>query len=219
MKTAFFSLLAAGAALLVLPPAMAETAATAEGAASIQQIYEAGRCIVDRDRRAAVGILRAVPYDSLTADLSALPEPLARRCVRDLASPSATHLRGAIAQALFFRDFGGFGIEPARSIPLVDLGIPVQDSAEGSRRTDLYRWADCLVRNDAAHAERLMQSRLGSASEATAIDALRPFMAACAPAGAQMAVQPTELRSIIAQSAYHSMYRYWTRQLSPVRDQ
>ena len=44
-------------------------------------------------------------------------------------------------------------------------------------------------------------------------------MAACAPAGSQLSVLPLELRSLLAQSAYHSMYRYWTNQLDPVRDQ
>ena len=45
---------------------------------------------------------------------------------------------------------------------------------------------------------------------------LRPYLQVCAPAAAQFSVAPAELRAVIAQSAYHSMYRYWTRQLDPV---
>ena len=117
---------------------------------------------------------------------------------------------------MFFRDFGGFGLEPRRSVPLVNLALPVQDLPEGSVRNELYRWADCVVRNDADHSERLMQSRVGSETEATMIGHLRPYLEVCAPASAQFSVAPAELRAVIAQSAYHSMYRYWTRQLDPV---
>jgi hypothetical protein len=212
MMKALYSVLAAGAALCWTVPA------AADNGASVAQIYDAGRCFVSQDRRAAVGLLQSVPFDGLTADLSGLPRSLAR-CAQGLGNPTALHLRGGIAQALFFRDFGGFGLEPRRSAALVDLAIPVQDSEEGSRRTELYRWADCVVRNDAPHVERLMESRVGSEAEAAAIAALRNYMAACVPGGGQMTMQPSELRSVVAQSAYHSMYRYWARDLQPVRDQ
>ncbi|HWT12129.1 MAG TPA: hypothetical protein VN231_05205 [Allosphingosinicella sp.] len=214
MKKAMYALLAAGAALAVSAPATADN-----GADSVREIYEAGRCMVDRDRASAVGFLQAVPVDSETTDLSQLPDSLVQRCADGMSSARTLLLRGAIAQALFFRDFGGFGLEPRRSAPLVNLDIPVQDSPEGSVRTELYRWADCVVRNDAPHTELLLASSVGSRNESAAIERMRAFMAACAPAGAQLAVQPSELRSLLAQSAYHSMYRYWTDQLTSVRDQ
>jgi hypothetical protein len=214
MKKAICSLLAAGAAL-----AMPVPAAAADNGESGRDIYDAGRCMVDRERSTAVGFLQAVPVDSEDADLSLLPDSLVERCAEGLSAAKALLMRGAIAQALFFRDFGGFGLEPRRSAPLVNLGLPVQDSPEGSVRTELYRWSDCVVRNDAQHTERLLQSTVGSRGEAAAIERLRDFMAACAPANSQLSVHPIELRSLLAQSAYHSMYRYWTNQLDPVRDQ
>lgn len=217
MKKAICSLLAAGAALAMAAPAAA--AAAADNGETARQIYDAGRCMVDRERHTAVGFLRAVPVDSEDADLSLLPDSLVERCASGLGSAKALHMRGAIAQALFMRDFGGFGLEPRRSAPLVNLDLPVQDSPEGSVRTELYRWSDCVVRNDAHHTERLLQSSVGSRGEAAAIEGLRDFMAACAPAGSQLSVLPIEVRSLLAQSAYHSMYRYWTNQLDPVRDQ
>jgi hypothetical protein len=211
MKKLFIAMLAAGAALATTAPAMA-----ANGELPAQEIFAAGRCIVQQDRRAAVGFLQSVPVDSETADLSLLPQNIHQRCAEGVGSAKALLIRGAIAQALFFRDFGGFGLEPSRAIPLVNLALPVQDSPEGSIRNELYRWADCIVRNDADHSERLMQSRVGSDAEATMIGLLRPYLEVCAPAGAQFSVAPAELRAVIAQSAYHSMYRYWTRQLEPV---
>ena len=211
MKKLSWALLAAGAALATSSPAVA-----ANGELPAQEVFDVGRCIVQQDRSAAVGFLQAVPVDSETADLSLLPQSVAQRCAEGFGSAKALLIRGAIAQALFFRDFGGFGLEPRRSVPLVNLALPVQDSPEGSVRNELYRWADCVVRNDADHSERLMQSRVGSETEATMIGHLRPYLQVCAPASAQFSVQPAELRAVIAQSAYHSMYRYWTRQLDPV---
>ncbi len=214
MRKAICSLLAATAAMAMPVPAAAE-----DNGDTGRAIFDAGRCMVDRDRHTAVGFLQAVPVDSENADLSLLPSNLVERCAEGLSGAKALTIRGAIAQALFFRDFGGFGLEPRRSAPLVNLDLPTQDSPEGSVRTELYRWSDCVVRNDAHHVERLLSSSVGSRGEEAAIERLRAFMAACAPAGSQLAVQATELRSLLAQSAYHSMYRYWTNQLHPVRDQ
>ncbi len=212
MKKTMFALLAAGAALMPAAPASAD-----QGTA-LRQIYDAGRCIVDNDRRTAVSFLQSLPIEEGEADLSLLPDNLTRRCARGMSAVDSLHVRGAIAQALFFRDFGGFGIEPGRSVPLVNLNIPAQGSPPGTGMTELYRWADCVVRNDIGHTERLLQTRVGSPNEATAIEALRPFMQACAGADS-LAVRPSDFRSLVAQSAYNSMYRYWTRQLDPVRDQ
>lgn len=212
MKKTMFALLAAGAALLPAP------ASADEGSASLRQIYDVGRCIVDNDRRTAVSYLQSLPIDEGEADLTLLPDSLTRRCARGLGAVDSLHVRGAIAQALFFRDFGGFGIEPGRSVPLVNLNIPAQSSPPATGMAELYRWADCVVRNDIGHTERLLQSRVGSQSESAAIEGLRPYMQACA--GEQsLSVRPSDFRSLVAQSAYNSMYRYWTRQLDPVRDQ
>lgn len=212
MRKAFQALLAAGAALC--SPALATTPASA---ATVTQVYDAGRCMVDRDRRAVVNILEALPLGTEPANLSVVPDDLARRCLRNVDSAVSLHLRGAIAQALFLRDFRGMGIEPRRSIALVDMNLPVQRSNPGDRSVELYRWADCLVRNNGRHTELLLASPVGSRGEEGAIEGLRPYMRPCAPDGADLAVQASELRSVLAQSAYHSMFRYWTRQLDSVR--
>ncbi len=214
MKKTMFAMLAAGAALSLASPASADQASP-----TLRQIYDAGRCLVVTDRGTAVGLLGSLPMEEGDADLSQLPERVARRCAQGLGTVASLHLRGAIAQALFFRDFGGFGEEPRRSAPLVNLNLPAQSSPPGNGMTELYRWADCVVRNDIAHTERLLTSTVGSNQEAAAIEGLRAFMSACAPAGQQLSVRPSDLRSLVAQSAYASMYRYWTRQLSPVNDQ
>jgi hypothetical protein len=201
-------------ALALLTPHVPASAVNSQ----LGQIYGAGRCIVDHDRSAAISLMRSLPLGRDDADLSSLSPDLARRC-----SPGnnvlAIHLRGALAQALFFRDFGSFGVEPARAVPLVNLDIPMQDSPAGDATTELYRLSDCVVRNDAGHVEQLLSSRPDSGNETRFMELLAPYLRACAPASAQLSLTRSDLRSALAQSAYQSMYRYWTRQLTPIRDQ
>ena len=209
MKKTMFALLAAGAAVLPAAPA------SADQGTSLRQIYNAGRCIVDNDRRTAVSFLQSLPIEEGEADLSLLPDNLTRRCARGLSGSVAARA-GAIARLCFPRR-RRLGIEQARSVPLA-TSKSRPSSPPGTGMTELYRWADCVVRNDIGHTERLLQSRVGSPNEATAIEALRPFMQACA-GEESLSVRTSDFRSLVAQSAYNSMYRYWTRQLDPVRDQ
>lgn len=182
----------------------------------IDRIYSAGRCIVQSDRAAAVELVLALSPGREQTSLSALAPSLADRCGAGLDTVPAMHLRGAIAQALFLRDFRGFGLEPSRSVPLVNLDLPVQDSPAGDPTTEIYRLADCVVRNDGPRTERLLATRPGTDNEGRVMDALAPYLRACSSADARLSIARSDLRSAIAQSAYHSMYRYWTRQLNSV---
>lgn len=204
MKQILFCL--AAAAALVSAPALA--------APSVAGVYEAGKCMVDRDRRAAAMLIRALPLDGGVADLSALQGSRAGGCAGAAQGASAMLVRGAIAQALFLRDFRSFGREPSMQIALVNLDLPVESSPGGTRSVELYRWADCVVRNDAAGTQRFLLSTIGSGEEDAAIAALQTYMSACMRAGSQLEVRASEVRSVFAQSAYHAMYRYWTGQLA-----
>ena len=169
------------------------------------RIFEAGRCIVQHDRRAAIALLRTLPLDGSAADLSALGA-----CAAGAESASAMLLRGAIAQALFQRDFRGtVGHEPRPGQDPVDLGLPGIAAAPES-----YRWADCVVRNDPPATERLLRTAVGSPQESAAVSELQPYMSACMALGAEISVRPSEMRSLFAQGAYQTSYRYWTGQLN-----
>jgi hypothetical protein len=210
MRKAVLSICAAaGTASFAAAPA------PAQANTSVASAFEAGRCIVERDRRAAVALIRSLPLDSSPANLSSLGDR-AGGCV---SGPiSALVLRGAIAQELFLRDFRSFGREPRDPDRLVNLNLPVEEfGARGSGATQLYRWSDCVVRNDTANTERLLRSPVGSAAEASALEALQTYMSACFTQGAQLSVRSSEVRSLFAQSAYYSMYRYWTGQLQSAR--
>jgi len=204
MKRILFSMAALGALASIHAPA----AATPTAAAA----YDGGRCLVLQDRRSAVALMASLPLDDSRADLSSVA-PGGADCVGQLAGAPSMLVRGAIAQALYQRDFRGF--EGTRHDNIINLNLPVEASfgAAQDRTTQLYRWSDCVVRNDSAGTDRLLNSAIGSPGEDEAIAGLQTFMSGCMPAGQQLSIRPWEVRSLFAQSAYHTMYRYWTGQL------
>jgi hypothetical protein len=207
MKQTILPLVAA--ALLAVVPGPAAAARNSPA------IYEAGRCLVDHDRRGANRLMATLPLDDSAADLSRL-SGRAADCAARLTGAPAMQVRGALAQAMFMRDFGSIRRQPDPLSAFINLNLPVQTSPAGSRAVELYRWADCVARNDSEGTERLLRTEAASADETAAIDGLRNYMAACMPTGAQLEVRLWELRSVIAQSAYHALYRYWTGQLEAV---
>jgi hypothetical protein len=185
-------------------------------AASVTSVYEAGRCIVRADRNAAIALMRVLPLDADVADLSSL-RGRAAACVDGIDDATALLVRGAVAQALFFRDFHRMLMDPHVMLRMANLDLPVESSPPGTRIVELYRWSDCVVRNDIPGTERLLRSEIGSEAETAAFEGLRNFMAACMPTGSQLSMQRWEVRSLLAQSAYHTNYRWITGQLQPNR--
>lgn len=199
----------AAAALLAALPG---SAAAVPGSSAA--VYDAGRCIVARDYNRALGLLLALPLDDQPADLDGLRGTAAEPCTAAAAGASALTVRGALAQALFIRDFGSFGRDPRTNAHLINLNLPVQDDTRaGTRTLDLYRWGDCVVRNDPAATQRLLASANGSPEESAAMADLQAFMVPCMPFGVHLTVQLREARAVFAQAAYHAMYRYATGQL------
>lgn len=201
--------IAAAALFAVMPSA-------APAARNSPIVYEAGRCIVQHDRRAANALMATLPLDESAADLSRL-HGRAAECARVLSDAPAMQVRGALAQAMFMRDFGSMRSDPDPRRGFINLNLPVQTSPAGSRSVELYRWGDCVARNDSLGTERLLRTEAGSMEESAAIESLRNYMAACMPAGSSLEVRLWELRSVMAQSAYHTVYRYWTGQLELAR--
>jgi hypothetical protein len=206
---------------ILLPLAAAALVAVpgpATAARNSPAVYEAGRCLVERDRNAANMLMATLPLDDSTADLSRL-RGRAAACATRLTGAPAMQVRGALAQAMFMRDFGSIRRDVDPRHGFINLNLPVQAAfgAPHDRTTQLYRWGDCVARNDALGAERLLRTEAGSADEAAAVEGLRNFMAACMPSGVQLDVRLWELRSVMAQTAYHTVYRYLTGQLNATR--
>lgn len=186
-----------------------------EGGQKAALVYSVGRCVASRSREASAALLSALPLgggevypaqkemiNSLDCAGSSVPDD------------SGFLLRGAIAQALYRADFKEFGIAPKNRPEWVNLRLPVEaEDTAGSKTDELYKWGDCVVRNDTKGVEALLQTPAGSRQEAMILRRTKPYMAACLSEGKSLAVAPYELRSLFAQAAYHSLYRYWSGEL------
>ena len=210
-------ILGALAIMLCVPAAATgQPDANANSAAVFEGIYRAGQCIVRSDRAAAIRVLEALPVDGEPQLQSAARLLRDAGCLRSpLPSDFPLFLRGAIAQEMLSSDFPEFGAEPYSVGRLVDLRLPVEsDEApaadESARR---YRWSDCVVRNDSQSTERLIRTPMGSDLERKLFKRMAPYFSACMNRSEQLSASAPEIRSLLMQSAYHSLYRLWNGKL------
>ncbi|MFN3944096.1 MAG: hypothetical protein ACK4K7_04110 [Allosphingosinicella sp.] len=184
-----------------------DTAAAGDAAAA----YTVGRCIVQSNRPAAARLMQALPIGGDGAGPEAMRIMGEVGCgAESLRSDQALMLRGGLAQALFQADFEHFGVEPRNPRAMIDLGLPAETDPASDGNRDLYRWSDCVVRNDTENVQRLLRTPVASRQEAQVLGALVPYMHACARPMARLVVDASELRSLFVQSSYQAMYRYWS---------
>ena len=189
------------AAAICLPTA---TAYAGPGGTNARSVYDMGKCIVRKDRQAAVELMSSLPLTG-AANLSGSVGGASSCLAQASGTANAVTVRGALAQALFIRDFNEFGADPGRK-SLASYSLPIE--------TGLYRWSDCVVRQDTGAITTLLHTALGSRQEAQVLERIKPQMSACLPTTERLAIAPSQLRSVLAQSAYNVAYRYWTEQLS-----
>ncbi len=195
--------------------ATAQTAGDVGATAAVAGIYRAGQCVVQRDRALAIRLLEALPIDA-EPQLQA-----AARMVRDagcLVAPLPENfplfLRGAIAQEMLSSDYSEFAGEPHSVARLINLRLPVESDQEPvNESARYYRWSDCVVRNDMTNVERLIRIPAGSDRERGLLRKMAPYFSACMGPQAQLSASAPEIRSLLMQSAYHMLYRYWLGQL------
>lgn len=190
---------------LAATPALAD--ADSPGEAAIQL----GRCIVKADRGSAISLLRTLPLTGGQVDWSSVSLGTAIKCREGAPAVSVSALRGGLAQELFRRDFGEFGVQPQRAVyDLASFKLPVEKDLMGSEdpTKTLFLTADCVARSNPNGTEKLIKAQPGSDQEAKIFDSLAPWLSACQGA-ARMAYGRTDLRSAIVQAAYHVSARYW----------
>lgn len=208
MNKALLATLAAAAALPV--------PASAQGSANAESVYDFGRCVVKDDRDAAARLLSQLPYEGEVDNVRTLLGGGAAKCQASApAAVSAQQLRGALAQELFKKDFKEFGMTPETPVyRLAEVSLPIADNAPVSPQTrNLYKLAECTVRNDGSRVEYLLATPLGSSREQTQFDNLAPVLLACQPAGTQLNMSRLTMRSAIALAAYDVAARFATGKL------
>lgn len=172
-----------------------------------------GRCIVKADRAAAVGLMKTLPLEGDRVDWSSLSLGAASACrTADATTIPVTALRGGIAQELFRRDFGEFGVQPQRALnDLATFDLPVEKDMMGVEdpTKTLFLTADCVARSNPNGTEKLIKAAPGSGQEQKALESIAPWLSACQGVN-RMAYGRADLRSAIVQAAYHVSQRYWT---------
>lgn len=206
---------AAALALGVAPANASVDAESATPAADARAVYETGRCVLRAGRETATRLLSELPIGGGDVPASAQTTIAAAGCGGAMPPDASILLRGAIAQELYFTDFQEFGVAPRNRGAWVDLALPVESAAQagGDATAQLYEWADCVVRNDTGTTELLLKAPVGSRRETALLERMRPYMSACLDPDGRLAVAPSELRSVFAQAAYHSLFRYWGGEL------
>lgn len=202
---------AAAAAAASASPALADTSSPSEAAVQL------GKCIVKADRGSAVSLLRTLPLTGGQVDWSAVSLGAAAQCRgADTSTVTVTALRGGLAQELFKRDFGEFGVQPQRATyDLASFKLPVEKDLMGTEdpTKTLFLTADCVARSNPNGTEKLIKAAPGSDQEDKIFNSLSPWLSACQGA-ARMAYGRTELRSAIVQAAYHVSARYWSGEMT-----
>jgi hypothetical protein len=208
--------LAAGAALALAltffpAPVRAETGPE-------QEAYRIGACVA-KQRDVASALIRELPLDTGTTSLEPAQLGAASSCLKQPLALRTRLLRGAIAQAMLLRDFPRFGVPPEISQKLfVRLDLPLEPRAGIDPSTaDLYKLADCVIRNRPIDSEGLFRSGLGSKLERRILDGFTPVVAACRPQRATILITRSDFRSVLAQAAYNVSVRYWSEQLWSAR--
>lgn len=182
-------------------------------------LRDVARCAIAKDRRAAVATAGALPFtgDEVRVDAAGLGRGAA--CLKHgaVAAP-AMALRGAFAEALYRADFVEPGLEPERATgTFANLRLPAIDGdVSADTAATLFKFGDCIARNDATSVGELIRTRDGSSAEKILLDRLQPYFAACYPQGATLSLKRATLRSVLAQSAYRVSQRYWDGQLRHV---
>ena len=146
--------------------------------------YEAGRCLVAQDRRAAVACMARLPLGDTAADLGGVA---AGRAFVTAGASSRCSCAARSPRRCSIRDFRGSSASRSTTADR-DLNLPVELGAPPDRTIRLYSWGDCVVRNDAAGIDRCCaRDRLGR--RACRAWGLQTYMSNCMRDGQQLSVR------------------------------
>ena len=159
--------------------------------------------------KSAKGRAAALAY---TREVAGTPSDYPQRLIKSPCAARGTSLRFqpelfrmALFPALYARDFGK---APAADIAAVaPLNIPAEFDGTPAEQTVLVRnFGDCVVRRDPSASRTLVLSRLYSAEETAAINALKPTLSQCVAEGQELRFS----RSIVHGAVGEALYKLTT---------
>jgi hypothetical protein len=113
-------------------------------------------------------------------------------------------LRSALFSALYQRDYGGSPPGDVKSVPRLVIAAEF-DGPEADIPADVVFSrvvGDCVARADPADVHALLMTKVASGGEKEALARVVPQLAACLPAGRQMAFSRPVLRGLLAEALY-----------------
>lgn len=123
-----------------------------------------------------------------------------------VAPTSRIALRGMIAELLLERDFdvaSGRRLDStARRFDMPTVAAAQRLPADAQASLTMLVIAECAVRADRAGAARLFATNPVSPEERAAFTALVPAISGCIPQGANLSIQPRQMRGYLAEGAY-----------------
>lgn len=177
-----------------------------DAAAPQSEVLRAAACLVGRDAGAAERLLATAPHSNAERTEAARLLRLAQRCLRsrEAIATSPLALRGAVAESLLEARFAE---SPAARDPAVAAPPWFRPEAATARDdaaalAPVYALADCSAAHSPALARALLAAEPGAAAEGEALGALGPVWIACAPPGAQLALDRGAIRAILAEALY-----------------
>jgi hypothetical protein len=161
-------------------------------AEAVQQMHRAAQCIV-RERTGEVRAILAMDYrtDAYRRRLMNLGGS-GNPCFERWIAMNGVLLAGSLAEELYLRDHRA--ADPAALVA----------SARLEERSRTEAMANCVVRRSPAPARAVLDTEAASAAEGTALDALRPAIAACLQGADEARMNRPGLRALIALSLYHA---------------
>jgi hypothetical protein len=162
-------------------------------------LYRFARCTVDAKPEDASALLRTA-MDA--AEHSGIVNRLGgdnNRCLRGASGMrlQAVAFRGAIANALYLRDYPAF---PADRLPVA--ADRAGEMLTGNPGTMMADFAGCVVRTNPAAVDALLRTRPASDEEHAQLNGMVGELSSCLFRGQMLQVNALTLRSILAESAF-----------------
>ena len=181
-----------------------------------REIDEVARCLV-----AASGDLDALAVAPGRDGAVVPPERIAAaRCSTEIFSqlPQPYHLRGAIAERLLLRDFAAIGAPPRHATAAI-FDSPSADEVAGASNYvrvahAMLALGGCVAQAEPGGTYALFGTRIASAAEREAMQALMPALAGCIPEGQEVTLTIRRLRPFLAEGAYRAAVLIARRQTS-----
>ncbi len=191
-----------------LPPrdGQAEAPAAANQPTAATEVLRAAACAVGRDANPAAALLATVPRSTEERSQAAPLLRAAQRCLRlrEPIATSATHARGAFAEALYEAQFA----TPAAARTPAAGAAPLPRPADPADQmtvalAPMYGLADCSTPRHPDLVRAVLATEPRTAEETTALAALHPDFQACVPRGtAQLSYDPRFMRGFLAEALY-----------------